>query len=54
MKLITRAPGALGVANRTADTAPRGAIVMVSPFEDKSWSIFPNIAIAANAPEATI
>lgn len=35
---------------RTAVTAPRGAIVIESPFGTKIWSIFPNTAIAANAP----
>jgi hypothetical protein len=38
------------VARRTAETAPKGAIVIEIPFGAKTWSNFPNIAIAANAP----
>lgn len=44
------APGEAGVANRTAQTAPSGAIVIDIPFAAIIWSIFPSIAIAANAP----
>lgn len=44
------APGEEGVANRTALTAPSGAIVIDIPFAANIWSIFPSIAIAANAP----
>lgn len=44
------APGEEGVANRTAQTAPSGAIVIDIPFDANIWSIFPSIAIAANAP----
>jgi len=38
------------VTNRTAETAPKGAIVIEIPFGASIWSIFPNIAMAANAP----
>lgn len=48
--LYFRAPGDEGVTNRIAATAPRGAIVIEIPFGANIWSIFPNIAIAANAP----
>lgn len=44
------APGEEGVAKRTAQTAPNGAIVIDIPFGANIWSIFPSIAIAANAP----
>lgn len=44
------APGEEGVAKRTAQTAPSGAIVIDIPFGANIWSIFPSIAIAANAP----
>lgn len=44
------APGEVGVANRTAETAPSGAIVMNSPLGASAWSTFPKIAMAANAP----
>ena len=50
----TLAPGAEGVANRTAQTAPSGAIVIEIPFGANIWSIFPRIAIAANAPDLYI
>lgn len=48
--LYFRAPGDEGVTNRTAETAPKGAIVIEIPFGASIWSIFPNIAMAANAP----
>lgn len=38
------------MAKRTAQTAPRGAIVIEIPFLTKIWSILPNTAMAANAP----
>lgn len=38
------------MAKRTAQTAPKGAIVIEIPFDASVWSIFPSIAIAANAP----
>lgn len=44
------APGEEGVAKRTAQTAPSGAIVIDIPFDANIWSILPSIAIAANAP----
>ena len=44
------AAGAEGVVKRTAETAPKGAIVIERPFGANSWSIFPSSAIAANAP----
>lgn len=44
------APGEAGVANSTAQTAPSGAIVIDIPLAASIWSIFPSIAIAANAP----
>lgn len=44
------APGEDGVANRTAQTAPKGAIVIETPLGANIWSIFPNNAIAAKAP----
>lgn len=47
----TLAPGDDGVANNTAETAPKGAIVIEIPLVAKNWSIFPRIAIAANAPD---
>ena len=46
----TRAAGEEGAAKRTAETAPKGAIVIEIPLGAKIWSILPNIAIAANAP----
>ena len=46
----TRAAGEEGVAKRTAQTAPKGAIVIETPFGANNWSIFPKTAIAANAP----
>lgn len=46
----TRAAGEDGVAKSTAQTAPSGAIVIESPFGASIWSIFPRIAMAANAP----
>lgn len=46
----TLAPGEDGVANRTAQTAPKGAIVIETPLGANIWSIFPNNAIAAKAP----
>ncbi|XP_058075746.1 short-chain dehydrogenase reductase 3b-like [Magnolia sinica] len=46
----TRAPGEVGAANSTADTAPKGAIVMDRPFGASIWSTLPIIAIAADAP----
>lgn len=49
-KGITRAEGAEGEAKRRAETAPKGATVIESPFGVNNWSNFPNIAIAANAP----
>lgn len=47
----TRAPGEVGVAKRTAQTAPKGAIVIEIPFGLSISSILPNMAIAANAPK---
>lgn len=38
------------MAKRTAQTAPSGAIVIDIPLGANIWSIFPSIAIAANAP----
>lgn len=49
--LYFRAAGDLGVTNKTAQTAPNGAIVIDNiPLEANISSTFPNIAIAANAP----
>lgn len=38
------------MAKRTAQTAPKGAIVIETPLGVSISSILPNIAIAANAP----
>lgn len=46
----TLAAGDLGVMNKTAQTAPNGAIVIDNPFGASNWSTLPNIAIPANAP----
>lgn len=50
----TLAPGEEGVANRTAQTAPKGATVIEIPFGANIWSIFPRIAIAAKAPDLMV
>lgn len=47
----TRAEGAEGEANKSAETAPNGATVIESPFGVNNWSSFPNMATATNAPD---
>lgn len=44
------AAGDEGVVNSTAQTAPNGAIVKVTPLCAIIWSNLPRAAIAANAP----